>query len=196
MTITAKGRARRGAPLVAAALLLLTLSGCLPAGPRTVAVDTGRAGPDSVTPITPLVVPRVLAYCPLEDATHYSGYPLAVDEVYICRGDGTRATDGVSTSGPWEAAYQILDPTVLLRAYQNNNARRKRICTNIRYPTDPLIIWVHRDGVTRSYYAPVDGCGVPNTTAAAAYRDAKRTLLVEVDLGAPGATQRDGAQDQ
>lgn len=192
MSRAAARRMRRGAPSLAAGLLLaVALSGCLPSGPAPTPANSGRALPDSVTPIIPLMSPAVLAYCPLADARHFSGYALAVDEVYICRSGQAHATNGISGYGPWESAFRVDDPATLLDAYRTSNARRKRLCTGISYPTDPLIIWVHHDGVTRSYYAPVTGCGVPTPAARTAYETAKRTLLVDVDLGAPHQSQVD-----
>jgi hypothetical protein len=57
------------------------------------------------------------------------------------------------------------------------------VCTH--FFLDPLIVWVHRNGVTTAYYAPVDDCGNPSAAATAAYQAAKRTLLLDVDRGAP-----------
>jgi hypothetical protein len=173
--------------LVAAALVSLTA--CVPQQ-RPRPAPTGLAKPQSVVPLVPLVSSRVLAYCPKEDAVHVRGYLLAVDEVYICRGGGSRATDGVSTYGPWEAAYRIDHPEQLLRAYAAPDAHEgPKVCH--QFPSDPLIIWVHHDGVTTAFYAPVDACGSPITSAANAYQKAKRTLLVEVDRGAPSPSQKD-----
>jgi hypothetical protein len=172
-------------------LLLAMLTGCFPAGPIPSVIDSSRAQPVSTQPRVPLTGPEVLAYCPRSDAVHFGAYSLAVDVVYICRGDETRATDGVSTYGPWEAAYQIQHPAALLAAYGHPDNRRKRLCPEPPVAVDPLIIWVHRDGVTQSYYAPVDGCGLPTPAATAAYQIAKRTLLVQFDRGAPTVSQKD-----
>ena len=173
--------------LVAAALVGLT--GCVPAPVTPRPAPTGLTKPQSVVPLVPLVTSQVLAYCPKEDAIHVRGYLLTVDEVYICRGGGSRATDGVSTYGPWEAAYRVEHPAQLLRAYSAPDAHiAPKVCH--QFPSDPLIIWVHHDGVTTAYYAPVDACGSPIASAATAYQQAKRTLLVEVDRGAP-TSQKD-----
>lgn len=196
MTASAARRALRRASAVAVSLIVLAaLAGCLPAAPAPQPTSTGLAHPDSVAPLVPFVAPRVLAYCPVEDAEHYSGYPLPVDEVYICRADGSKVTDGVSTSGPWESAYRVTDPAALLTAYRVPDAHANgRRCGP--FPADPLIIWVHRNGVTKAYYAPVNGCGFPVAAAATAYQEAKRVLLVEVDHGAtgdsPGGSRKDG----
>jgi hypothetical protein len=56
---------------------------------------------------------------------------------------------------------------------------------------DPLIVWVHRNGVTSAYYAPVDSCGNPSRAAIAAYQKAKRTVLLDVDRGAPDSSKKD-----
>ena len=191
MSVRAVRRARRSALAVTAALLLVTLTGCFPPGPLPSVIDSARAQPVSTEPRVPLVDPQVLAYCPRGEAAHFAAYPLPADEVYICRGDETRATDGVSTYGPWESAYQIEHPAGLLTAYAHSDGRRKRLCPEPPTPEDPLIIWVHRAGVTRSYYAPVDGCGLPTPAATAAYQVAKRTLLVQFDRGAPTASRKD-----
>ncbi|MEO6532487.1 MAG: hypothetical protein ABIO06_02820 [Pseudolysinimonas sp.] len=185
MTQAAERRARHRLLFAAlAAVVLLALSGCFPATslPRT--EPSGVAHPISVAPLAPLVVPRVLAFCPLLDAVHYSGYPLVIDKVYICRGDEERATDGVSTYGPWEVAYRIDHPDALLAAYRAPDAlKAPKVCGH--FPSDPLTIWVRHDGATKAYYAPVDACGNPSDAATSAYENAKRTLLVEVDRGAP-----------
>lgn len=184
----AVGRVIRSAVL--AALVAALLAGCFPVQPAPRPTPTDLARPQLYSPQSPLVVPRVLAYCPLVDAVHYSGYPLVVDEVYICRGDGHQDSDGVTTYGPWESASRIDHPAALLEAYGRPDARATPgVCTN--FGRDPLIVWVHRNGVTSAYYAPVDGCGNPSRAAAAAYREAKRTLLVDVDRGAPDASKKD-----
>ena len=51
---------------------------------------------------------------------------------------------------------------------------------------DPLLIWVDRAGGVSAYYAPVDGCGAPTRAATTAYRTADRTIVADVDTGAPG----------
>jgi hypothetical protein len=193
MTFAARRPAMRRRSSVAVvalgAVALVVLTACVPVPPTPPPAPTGLAKPQSVVPLVPLVSPRVLAYCPNEDAIHVRSYLLAVDEVYICRGGGTRGTDGVSTYGPWETAYRVEHPAQLLRAYTAPDAHAgPKVCH--QFPSDPLIIWVHHGGVTTAYYAPVDACGTPLRTAADAYRTAKKTLLVEVDRGAP-TSQKD-----
>ena len=173
--------------LAAFAVLVLGLAACFPLepAPHPSAIRTDAAVPGSVAPLAPLVVPAVLNYCPLLDAVHYSGYPLPVDEVYICRGDGRHSTDGISSYGPWETAWHIEHPEKLLLAYRTADATKSRTVCRYSFPSDPLIVWVHRNGVTTAYYAPVDGCGSPSRAAATAYAHAQRTLLIAVDRGAP-----------
>ncbi len=184
----AAGRTIRTA--VIAAVAAGVLAGCVAPDPAPRSTPTDRAVPQLVAPLSPLVVPRVLAYCPLVDAVHYSGYPLVVDEVYICRGDGRQDTDGVTSYGPWESASRIDHPAALLTAYRAPDARKSpSLCAYLG--RDPLIVWVHRNGVTSAYYAPVDSCGNPSRAAAAAYQKAKRTLLVDVDRGAPDSSKKD-----
>jgi len=173
-----------------AAVVAGALAGCMPVEPTPHSTPTDRAQPQLVAPQSPLVVPRVLVFCPLVDAVHYSGYLRATDEVYICRGDGHRDSDGVASYGPWESASRIDHPAALLRAYGMPDA--------VKSPTpcafdgmDPLIVWVHRNGVTSAYYAPVDSCGNPSRAATAAYQRAKRTVLIDVDRGAPDSSKKD-----
>ena len=193
--ISAAGAGRGVRAALVVAVVVAVLAGCYPAAPAPRPTPTDRAQPQLVAPQSPLVVPRVLAYCPLVDAVHYSGYPLVIDEVYICRGDGRHASDGVTSYGPWESASRIDHPAALLKAYGVPNARKSR-GTCMLVGRDPLIIWVHRNGVTAAYYAPVDECGSPSRAAAAAYRKAKRTLLVDVDRGAPDvSTTTDSKKD-
>jgi len=182
-------RRRSSVAVVALMAGALALTGCVPAQNTPRPTQSGLTKPQSVVPLVPLVTPQVLAYCPKEDAIHVRGYLLTVDEVYICRGGGSRATDGVSTYGPWEAAYRVEHPAQLLKAYTAPDApEAPKVCH--QFPSDPLIIWVHHDGVTTAYYAPVDACGSPIPSAADAYQKARRTLLVEVDRGAP-TSQKD-----
>lgn len=184
---------RRASTVVAAAgalISLLVLSGCVPVDPVTRPTPTGLASPVSVAPDSPLVVPDVIRYCPLEEAVHFTGYWLPTDEVYICRADGRKNTDGVLSYGPWESASRIDKPAALLRAYRASNARaRVGNCTPEFH--DPLIVWVHRDGVTSAYYAPVNACGLPTAAAIHAYDTAKRTVLIDIDRGAPPSSQKD-----
>ena len=185
--------ARLSVVAVACAALTAGLSGCVPslAMPVPTPTPTGFAVPRAVAPLAPLVVPAILASCPLLSPEHYGGYWIPVDEVYICRADEHRDTDGVSTYGPWETSYRIPHPQALLRAYRVPNARLSvpREC-----PTDfqdPLLVWVHHNGVTVAYYAPVDGCGNPSVAARDAYGSADRDALLAVDRGAPPSSKKD-----
>jgi hypothetical protein len=169
------------------------LSACVPsdAMPLPTPSQTGFAVPRAVAPLAPLVVPAILASCPLVSPEHYHGYWIPVDEVYICRADGHHDTDGVSTYGPWEASYRIPHPEALLRAYGEPNAR---ISDPLLCPhdfQDPLLVWVHHNGVTMAYYAPVDGCGDPSAPARDAYNSAGRIPLIAVDRGAPHPSRKD-----
>ena len=185
MTPSAAGRAlRRASAVVVAVLAVVGLTGCVSIEPDPHPTPTGRATPFSVAPAAPLVVPAVLDYCPLESAVHFDGYLLPVDEVFICRADGSHGSDGVSTFGPWESASRIEHPAALLAAYRAADARTTS-APCVRSFHDPLIVWVHHNGVTTAYYAPVDRCGYPSDAATSAYQKARRTLLVEIDRGAP-----------
>lgn len=188
----ARASARLSA-MTSAAVALLALTGCVgwPAAPRPTPSPTGFAVPKAAAPLSPLVVPAVIATCPLVAPTHDDSYWLPVDEVYICRADVQHDSDGVSTYGPWETSYRIPHPEALLRAYRAPNARRSdpRSCP-VDYP-DPLLVWVHHDGVTVAYYAPVDGCGDPSAAARAAYDSAQRITLIAVDRGAPQVSKKD-----
>jgi len=189
----ARGAQARLSVIAVGAALTAALSGCvavLPT-PRPTPSPTGFAVPKAAAPIAPLVVPAILASCPLVAPTHFEGYWLPVDEVYICRADGHHDTDGVSTYGPWETSYRIPHPAALLRAYRAPNARSSdpRSCP-VDYP-DPLLVWVHHNGVTAAYYAPVDGCGDPSTAARDAYYSAQRIPLIAVDRGAPPTSRKD-----
>ena len=188
---TRRALARLSVVAALAGVALVGLTGCVPPGPAPSASPTGIATPDTIAPIAPLVVPAVLAYCPLVDAVHYTGYWLPVDEVYICRGDGHRDTDGVSSYGPWETAYRIPHPEALLTAYRAPNARVSTAVLCAHRSQDPLIVWVHHNGVTSAYYAPVDACGDPSAAASDAYSAAKRVQLVAVDRGAPDVSKKD-----
>ncbi|MFC5501941.1 hypothetical protein ACFPJ4_06765 [Lysinimonas soli] len=188
MTGATRRRAVRRLSLgLAFASVIIALAACFPLEPAPSPSPTrsGAASPAAVAPLAPLVVPAVLNYCPLVDAVHYSGYPLPIDEVYICRADGTHDTDGTTSYGPWESAWRVDHPEGLLLAYRRPDAMKSRTVCSSHPRADPLIVWVHRNGVTTAYYAPVDGCGAPSSAAAAAYAHAQRTLLVEVDRGAP-----------
>jgi hypothetical protein len=185
MTPPTAGRALRRASAVAVALAVLAgLSACVPIEPDPQPTPTGLATPFSVAPAAPLVVPAVLDYCPLESAVHFDGYLLPVDEVFICRADGSHGSDGISTWGPWESASRVEHPAALMKAYGVADARVTGASCITSFH-DPLIVWVHRNGVTTAYYAPVDRCGSPSRAAISAYVTAKRTLLIDIDRGAP-----------
>jgi hypothetical protein len=169
------------------------LSACVPslATPLPAPSPTGIAVPRAVAPLAPLVVPAILASCPLLSPEHYDGYWIPVDEVYICRADGHHDTDGVSTYGPWETSYRIRHPEALLRAYRAPNARSSDPLLCSHDFQDPLLVWVHHNGVTTAYYAPVDGCGNPAKAARDAYTSAGRDALITVDRGAPPSSKKD-----
>lgn len=185
--------ARLSVVAVVGLAVIAGLSACVPsnATPPPTPSPTGFAVPRAVAPLAPLVVPAILASCPLVSPVHYTGYWIPVDEVYICRADGHRDTDGVSTYGPWETSYRIPHPEALLRAYRAPNARASapRLCPHDFQ--DPLLVWVHHNGVTMAYYAPVDGCGDPSAAARDAYDSAARIPLIAVDRGAPHTSQKD-----
>jgi len=185
--------ARLSVAAVACALAAAALSACVPlaATPQPTPSPTGFAVPNAVAPLSPLVVPAVLASCPLLAPQHYDGYWIPVDEVYICRADIHHDTDGVSTYGPWEMSYRIPHPEALLRAYRAPNARLAPAAQCPRDFQDPLLVWVHHNGVTSAYYAPVDGCGNPSRAARDAYDAAKRIALIAVDRGAPSTSKKD-----
>ncbi len=187
---TGRRAMRRLSPVVLALLVLGVLSGCFPLQPAVTSTPTGLSTPRLTAPLVPLVVPAVLAYCPLGAAVHEDGYSHPGDEVFICRGDGRRDTDWVSTYGPWQTAYRVQNPSTLLSAYQVRDAPISHAACTYEVQ-DPLIIWVHRTGVTTAYYAPVDGCGNPSPAARKAYDDATRITLVDVDTGAPHTSQKD-----
>lgn len=185
MTPAAARRAlRRGSVVLVALSLLAGVSACFPTEPDPRPTIPGLATPVRVTPAAALVVPAVLDFCPLEPAVHFDGYLLPVDEVYICRADGSHGSDGVSTFGPWESASRIERPAALMAAYGAADARETETRC-IRSFHDPLIVWVHHNGVTTAYYAPVDQCGYPSNAATTAYQKARRTILIDVDRGAP-----------
>jgi hypothetical protein len=174
-------------------VVTLALAGCvsLVATPEPAPSSTGFAVPNAVAPLAPLVVPAILASCPLVAPTHYDGYWIPVDEVYVCRADGRHDTDGVSTYGPWETSYRIPHPEALLSAYRAPNARSTDPLLCPHDFQDPLLVWVHHNGVTAAYYAPVDGCGNPSTAARDAYTAAKRDALIAVDRGTPPTSKKD-----
>ena len=183
-------------PSVVAASFAVVIAGvtaCVPldATPVPSPSPTGFAVPNAVAPLAPLVVPAILASCPLVSPEHYDGYWIPVDEVYICRADGHHDTDGVETYGPWETSYRIPHPQALLAAYRAPNARATDPLLCPHDFQDPLLVWVHHDGVTSAYYAPVDGCGDPSDAARDAYTAVKRDALIAVDRGAPETSKKD-----
>ena len=187
MTLRTAGRAlRRVSAVVVACALLVGVSACVSIEPDPQPTPTGRATPLTVAPASPLVVPAVLDFCPLESAVHFDGYLRPVDEVFICRADGSHDTDGVSTWGPWESASRVEHPAALMKAYGVADARTTS-APCLSHVEDPLIVWMHRNGVTTAYYAPVDRCGYPTRAAKRAFVTAQRTVLIDIDRGAPDA---------
>ena len=185
--------ARLSVAAVSCVIVLAGVTACVPldATPVPSPSPTGFAVPNAVAPLAPLVVPAILASCPLVSPQHYDGYWIPVDEVYICRADGHHDTDGVSTYGPWETSYRIPHPAALLRAYRAPNARVEDPLNCPRDFQDPLLVWVHHDGVTTAYYAPVNGCGDPSRAAQDSYDNATRLPLITVDRGAPDNSKND-----
>lgn len=185
--------ARLSVVALVCAAVTVGLGACVPfvATPKPAPSPTGFAVPNVVAPLSPLVVPAILASCPLVSPVHYDGYWIPVDEVFICRADVHHDTDGISTYGPWEASYRIPYPQALLRAYRAPNARATNALLCPRDFQDPLLVWVHHNGVTTAYYAPVDGCGNPSTAARDAYTAAQRITLITVDRGAPDHSKKD-----
>lgn len=158
------------------------LTGCFPVG-EPVAQPTGQAEPLTVHADPPLTDETVLGYCPDIPAEHFGGFT-SHEDVYICRGDEHRPTDGTSTYGPWETVYRVRDPRPMLELYAlPNDTRIVGDCP--AGSDDPLIIWVHAGGVVRAIYAPVNGCGFARGELVDAYQKADRELLVEVDTGGP-----------
>jgi hypothetical protein len=190
---TRRALARLSVGAALCAVSVVGLSACVPlvATPEPTPSPTGFAVPNAVAPLSPLVVPAVLASCPLVGPVHYDGYWIPVDEVYICRADGHHDTDGVSTYGPWETSYRIPHPAALLHAYRVPNARSTDAQFCPHDFSDPLLVWVHHNGVTSAYYAPVDGCGNPSKAARDAYLEADRIALIAVDRGAPPTSKKD-----
>jgi hypothetical protein len=164
------------------ALTAFALAGCFPAPPT----QDGRAEPTAVTPVPEITDPHITAFCPPMVGQHLDAVVSPVDLVYSCRSDIRMDTDGLSSYGPWQVAFQLSQPSALLTAYAAPNAPSD---PRVRCPfriVDPLIVWVDRGGVVSAYYAPVDRCGVPTTAAANAYRTARRDVVADVDTGAPG----------
>lgn len=162
--------------------LALGLAACFPARPSR----EGLAQPDAVTPLPEITDPRIVAYCPPMVGAHLDAVVSPLDRVYVCRSDVTLATDGITTYGPWQIAYELPHPDALLAAYSAPDARALPSATCGARILDPLIIWVDRGGAVSAYYAPVDGCGAPTRAAATAYRTAQRLVVADVDTGAPG----------
>lgn len=176
-----------GRTLAAGALALAALTAC--AAPVT-DTDVTRVSPLFTSPVEAITEPTVEAYCPDIRATHLEGVPGPFEQVYICRADDHRQTDGATTYGPWETAYRVVDPADLLAAYRRADAVASTgdshcwLAVSPRQQ-DPLVIWVHRGDEVATYYAPVDECGLPSDAARDAYEDAAREMLVAVDVGAP-----------
>jgi hypothetical protein len=169
--------------LTVAGVMMCVLTGCFAPGDPVVQ-PTSPAQPISQHPLHPITTPEVLAYCPTSEAEHLSGFAATPDAVYICRAGEHRATDGVSTYGPWETVYQLEEPRPLLALFVTpNQTRDDDPCPDL--PTDPLVLWVRASGTTTPVYAPVDGCGQPQQRIADAYVEAKLDLIVEVDTGFP-----------
>ncbi len=190
---TRRAIARLSVVAVSVAVLIAGITACVAPVPTPAPSPspTGFAVPNAVAPLAPLVVPAILVSCPLVSPVHYGGYWIPVDEVYICRADGHHDTDGVSTYGPWEMSYRIPHPESLLRAYRAPDARAENPLLCPHDFQDPLLVWVHHNGVTTAYYAPVDGCGSPSAAARDAYSAAKRIPLIAVDRGAPDISKKD-----
>lgn len=165
------------------ALCLIALAGCYPTGDPVVE-PAFPAEPMLRHPLTPITDAAVLAYCPDIPAQHFEGFT-AYEQVYICRADEHRPSDGTSTYGPWQSVYSVGDPRGLLGRYAAPNATRIVSGACGQVAPDPLIVWVHRAGEVVAVYAPVDGCGFPRTEVVSAYQDAERELLLEVDSGGP-----------
>jgi hypothetical protein len=167
--------------LAVTGLALALLTGCVPGDP--VPKPTFAAEPVRHEPVVPLSDDGVLAYCPAVPAEHFEGYT-DIQSVYICRADEHRATDGVSTYGPWQSVYRVPDPQALLALYAGPSDTRVVTGCPPGNP-DPLIIWVHGAGTVRAVYAPVNGCGFPLGAVEDAYQKAERELVLEADTGAP-----------
>jgi hypothetical protein len=166
-----------------AGLALCLLAGCV-APDDPVERPTFPAQPISHHPLLPLTAPAVLEFCPTSDAEHLDGFAATPEAVYVCRASEHRATDGLSTYGPWETVYRVVEPRPLLALFVTpNETRNVGPCPDV--PTDPLILWVRAGGTTTPVYTPVDGCGLPQQSIADAYRGAKLDLIVEVDTGGP-----------
>jgi hypothetical protein len=177
------GRAlRRLLAAAAIAALALPLAACFPAAPSG---DDGRAVPRRAQGLVPLLDPRILAICPATTARHLDQVVAPTDRVLICRAGVNLSSDGITSYGPWELASSVPRPARLVRAYRVADAPRQTTGCPAG-AQDPLLIWVDRGGVVRSYYAPVDGCGDPQAAAATLYRTATREAILGVDTGAPG----------
>jgi len=167
---------------VVVAGLTLALAGCFPAG-EPVVESTFPATPLLNRPLVPITADAVLEYCPDTPAEHFEGFT-AYEGVYICRADEHHPTDGVSTYGPWQSAYRVLDPQELLERYSLPDETRIVTGTCPDGDQDPLIVWVHARGTVQAIYAPVNGCGYARGKMVDVYQNAERDLIVEVDGGA------------
>jgi len=178
----------RAASAVGLVGLALLLTGCFPDPPS----QDGRAIPAAVTPYPEITAPAIVRYCPPMVGAHFGGVVGPLDRVYACRPDVQLATDGITTYGPWQIAYLLPHPDALLRAYAKPNAPAQPPSRCGAVIVDPLMIWVDRAGDYSAYYAPVDGCGAPTSAAARAYRTAERTVVADVDMGAPVHAEKEG----
>lgn len=159
------------------------LAGCFPIG-EPVVEPTSPGEPLLTRPLVTITEDAVLAYCPDIPAEHFAGFT-SYEAVYLCRADEHRPTDGTSTYGPWQSAYRIMDPRLLLERYASPDAPVIDQGACPQGFSDPLILWVHTGGEVHAIYAPVNGCGFPRGEMVDAYQTAERDLLVEVDTGGP-----------
>jgi hypothetical protein len=175
-------RTARFAAALALVAFALPLTACFPAAPEPPA---GRATPNRAQGLVPILDLRTLAICPAVTPHHLDGVVTPGDRVLICRAGIRRASDGLTSYGPWELAASVPRPARLVAAYRTPDAPiRTSGCP--AGAQDPLLIWIDRGGSVHAYYAPVDGCGSPQAAAAAAYRTAPRDTILEIDTGEPG----------
>jgi hypothetical protein len=139
-----------------------------------------------VTPVPEITDPNIVAFCPPMVGAHLDGVVSPVDTVYLCRTGVSLATDGATTYGPWQMAYELPHPEKLLAVYATPDSIALPADQCAPKIVDPLIVWVDRGGTVSAYYAPVDGCGAPIRQAVDAYRRADRLPVAGVDTGAPG----------
>jgi hypothetical protein len=175
----------RGPVAVAVTGLVLCLSatalaGCVPGDP--VSKSTSPAEPLERHTLVPITDETILGYCPDIPAEHFGGFT-SYEVVYICRADEHRATDGTSTYGPWQSAYRVADPRLLLELYALPNADRIDTEACPTGAADPLIVWVHSGGKVHAIYAPVNGCGFARGEMVDVYQKAERDLVDEADTG-------------